>query len=309
VTAGEVRLIANPLAGGGRALRHANIAMRVLAGAGLACRLVVPESAAATSEATRRAAADGAAAILACGGDGTVHTVLQELVGTPVPLGIIAGGSGDDVAAALGFPTGDSGEVMAGAVVASLRSGLVRNVDLAHVRTADGGVHYFLGVLSTGFDSNVNERANAMSRLGGHRYNVAIVRELASFRPLAYQVNIDGEAIDRAGMLVSVGNGPRYGGGMLVCPSARVDDGVLDVTWLGEVSKATFLRVLPTVFKGTHVRHPSVRTYRGRRIDIAAPGQIAYADGERLGPLPVSIEVRPGALRVLSAGPAGEDVA
>jgi diacylglycerol kinase (ATP) len=301
VPSGEIRLVANPTAGGGRALRHASVAIRALHAAGLPCRLILPESAAATREATREAAADGAAALVACGGDGTVHTVLQELVGTALPLGIIAGGSGDDIAAALGFPTGDSGEQMASALVRSLNGGGVRTIDLAHVRTADGAVHYFLGVMSTGFDSNVNERANAMSRLGGHRYNVAIVRELASFRPLDYEVRIDGVVHHAAGMLVSIGNGSRYGGGMLVCPDALMDDGILDVTWLGEVSKATFLRVLPTVFKGTHVQHPSVRTYRGRRIDVAAAGQIAYADGERLGPLPASIEVRPGALRVLSA--------
>ena len=100
-------------------------------------------------------------------------------------------------------------------------------------------------------------------------------------------------------MLVSVGNGSRYGGGMRICPDARSDDGLLDVTWLGAVSKPTFLRVFPSVFRGTHVEHPAVRTFRGRSMRIAAEGQIAYADGERIGPLPVEIEVRPSALRVL----------
>jgi diacylglycerol kinase (ATP) len=198
---------------------------------------------------------------------------------------------------------------MASALVALLGSGLVRSVDVAEVRTGDGVAHFFLGVMSTGFDSNVNERANAMSRLGGSRYNIAIVRELASFRPLEYSVRIDGTDHTSTGMLVSVGNGPRYGGGMLVCPDARVDDGILDLTWLNEVSKATFLRVLPTVFKGAHVKHSSVHTYRGRHIEISSPDQIAYADGERLGPLPVSVDVRPGVLRVLSNRPAGQDVA
>jgi diacylglycerol kinase (ATP) len=183
--------------------------------------------------------------------------------------------------------------------VAAVRSGCHRLLDVGVARTSDGVERFFLGVLSTGFDSSVNERANALPRLGGQRYTVAIARELASFRPLQYDVDIDGVPVRGPAMLVSVGNGPRYGGGMRVCPAAVPDDGLLDVTWLSAVSKATFLRVFPSVFKGTHVEHPSVRTYRGRSLFISAPGQIAYADGERIGPLPVQIDVRPGTLRVL----------
>ena len=175
----------------------------------------------------------------------------------------------------------------------------MRVLDVGAARSDDGVERFFLGVLSTGFDSSVNERANAMRRLAGHRYNIAIVRELASFRALDYDVVIDGVRERAPGMLVSVGNGSRYGGGMRICPDALSDDGLLDVTWLGAVSKPTFLRVFPSVFRGTHVEHPAVRTFRGRSIRIAAEGQIAYADGERIGPLPVEIEVRPSALRVL----------
>jgi diacylglycerol kinase (ATP) len=215
-----------------------------------------------------------------------------------VPLGIVAGGSGDDIAAGLGFTTGGADEIARG-LVAAVTGDSSRVLDVGMARTSDGVERYFLGVLSTGFDSSVNERANAMRRLAGHRYNVAIARELASFRALDYDVVIDGVREQRPGMLVSVGNGSRYGGGMRVCPAALPDDGLLDVTWLGAVSKATFLRVFPSVFRGTHVDHPAVRTYRGRSLRIAADGQVAYADGERIGPLPVEIEVRPAALRVL----------
>jgi len=146
----------------------------------------------------------------------------------------------------------------------------------------------------------VNERANAMARLGGQRYNVAILRELASFRPVPYEVTIDDRTVSAEGMLVSIGNGQRYGGGMLVCPAALMDDGELDITWLGAVSTLTFLRALPLVFKGTHVDKPYVTTYRGRTLTVSAPGQIAYADGERIGPLPISVRTVPGALRVLA---------
>jgi diacylglycerol kinase (ATP) len=296
--AGDVWLIANPLAGGGRGARHASVVARTLQQAGLPCRLVQPSSAADSTAAARSAIRADARAVVACGGDGTVNAVLQAMVGSGVPMGMVAGGSGDDIAAGLGYPI-HGAEAIAEAMVAALAGGEVRVLDVGAARSDDGVERFFLGVLSTGFDSSVNERANAMRRMAGHRYNIAIVRELASFRALDYDVVIDGIRERAPGMLVSVGNGSRYGGGMRICPDARSDDGLLDVTWLGAVSKPTFLRVFPSVFRGTHVEHPAVRTFRGRSIRIAAEGQIAYADGERIGPLPVEIEVRPSALRVL----------
>lgn len=294
-----VWVIANPIAGGGRGARHASIVTKALHDAGIHCRLEHPASAAATTEATKAAVTDGAPAVLAAGGDGTVHAVLQSLVGTDTALGIIAGGSGDDVAASLGFPTKEPAQ-MAPTFIRALSTRATRQVDVGHVTAANGTERYFVGVMSTGFDSAVNERANTMTRLGGQRYNVAIMRELASFRPVPYKVTIDGRTIHGEGMLVSLGNGPRYGGGMLVCPSAVMDDGQLDITWLGAVSTLTFLRALPLVFKGTHVRKTYVSTYRGREFAIVAPGQIAYADGERIGPLPIAVRTLPGALRVLA---------
>lgn len=296
---GTVWLIANPVAGGGRGVRHAGVAARELRTAGFLCREVQPATAADTVRTAAEAVSSGAAAVVACGGDGTVNAVLQSIVGSDIPLGIVAGGSGDDIAAGLGITTGGADAIAAG-LIRALRTDAWRAIDVGEARTLDGTHRYFLGVLSTGFDSSVNERANAMSRLGGQRYNVAIVRELASFRPLAYDVTIDDLRITGPGMMVSVGNGPRYGGGMRVCPDAQSDDGLLDVTWLGQVSKVTFLRVFPSVFKGTHVAHPAVRTYRGTDLTIDARGQIAYADGERIGPLPVSVQVRPAAVRVLA---------
>jgi diacylglycerol kinase (ATP) len=86
---------------------------------------------------------------------------------------------------------------------------------------------------------------------------------------------------------------------MKVCPSAKADDGELAVTVLGEVPTRTFLRVFPRVFSGSHVSHPSVKTYTGTTVRVDAPGMVAYADGERLGPVPVEVSLLPGAIRVL----------
>lgn len=297
--AGEIWLIANPTAGAGRGRHSAALAADALGGAGILCRLVQPTSAQGTADAAGEAVRSGAATVLACGGDGTVHDVAQALVGTEAALGIVPCGSGDDIAAALGFPVGDPAAVST-YLISAIEAGSTRLVDVGHVTAGDGTTSYFLGVLSTGFDSAVNERANTMARLGGQRYNVAMVRELASFRPSHYELRLDDEVISGEAMLVAVGNGPTYGGGMRICPRATTDDGQLDVTWLSAMSKPTFLRAFPSVFTGHHVTHPAVRTFRGRNLTISASGQVAYADGERVGPLPVAIEARADALRVLT---------
>ena len=131
---------------------------------------------------------------------------------------------------------------------------------------------------------------------------LAVARELPVFRPIPYVVEVDGQRRETGAMLVAVANGPSYGGGMRVCPDAVLDDGLLDVLVLSEISIPAFLRVFPRVFAGTHVRHPAVEVLRGQRVRLVAKGVVAYADGERVGPLPLTCAVVPGALRVLVPG-------
>jgi diacylglycerol kinase (ATP) len=132
------------------------------------------------------------------------------------------------------------------------------------------------------------------------RYNVAIVGELRVFRPLPFVLTVDGERWETEAMLVAVGNGKSYGAGMRVCPGAEVDDGLLDVTVLGPVSKPEFLKAFPRVFKGTHVTHPAVTCRRAKVVSLESPGVTAYADGEYLADLPVTCTNVPGAVRVLA---------
>lgn len=102
-------------------------------------------------------------------------------------------------------------------------------------------------------------------------------------------------------MLIAVGNAPWYGKGMKMCPDASITDGLLDLTIVHPVSRATLVRIFPTVYPGKHVDHPNVETRTARRISIAAPGIVAYADGERIGPLPLTAEAVPGAVKVLTS--------
>ena len=117
------------------------------------------------------------------------------------------------------------------------------------------------------------------------RYNLATLAELRVFKPLPYTLELDGERSQLDAMLVAVGNGPSYGGGLRMCEGALLDDGMLDVVIIKPMSKAELLRVYPRLFKGTHVTHPAYEHHRVRRVSVAAPGIVGYADGERLGPL------------------------
>jgi diacylglycerol kinase (ATP) len=156
-------------------------------------------------------------------------------------------------------------------------------------------------VLGAGFDSRVNDRANRMTwPKGKMRYNRAILAELRVFTPLPFVVTIDGERIETEAMLVAVGNAPSYGAGIKVCPDALIDDGLLDVTIGGPMSKVEFLKLYPKLSSGGHRDHPAVRMLRGREVRIESPGINAYADGEYTGPLPITCTVVPAAVQVLA---------
>ena len=289
----DVAIIVNPAAGRGRSRAVGTALQARLAMLGADARVIQPLPG-RTSRAAREAAAQGAEVVVACGGDGTVHQVLQGVCGSGAALAIAPSGTGNDIASVV-HAGRVSVERMAGAILHRRR----RAIDVGSAQ-GESGTEYFLGVLSTGFDSTVNERANAMRWPGGRaRYLAGVAIELPRFSAREYEVDLDGETYRGRALLVCVANAGTYGGGMRVCPDARVDDAQLDITWVDDIAKADFLRVLPSVFSGAHVRHPAVRTMRCRRASIRAHGQVAYADGERLGPLPVDVCVQPGALHVV----------
>ena len=224
--------------------------------------------------------------VIAVGGDGLVNLAIQEIARTPIPLAVIPAGTGNDFCRALGWGTDEVESILERAV-----SIPPNPIDLGVVNGS-----WFGAILSTGFDSVVNERANRMRwPRGPMKYNVAMVRELFGFKPHHYEITVDGHSRSTKAMLIAVGNGVSYGGGMKVCPGARIDDGLFDIMILKPVSIIEFLRVFPRVYAGTHVSHPAVEVLRGTQIAISAPA-IAYADGERVGPLPAHAQCVAGAL-------------
>ncbi|MCL8025874.1 diacylglycerol/lipid kinase family protein [Nocardioides bruguierae] len=287
----RVALLSNPTAGKGRGAAARETALQVLGSAGVEVVDLVGTDAADAQRLAAQAVAEGVDALLAAGGDGMVHLATQVLAGTGTPLGVVPAGTGNDVARHLGLPRDD--------VAAAVRHLLTAQV--TPVDVADAGGTAFVTVLCAGFDAIVNERANQMRWPRGQmRYNLATLAELRTFRPLGYRLELDGKHVELEAMMVSVGNLPSFGGGLRIAEGARVDDGFLDVVVIKPVSKLELVKTYPKLFKGTHLSHPAFERYRVRSVDVVADGIVAYADGERLGPLPMTVTARPGALHVLS---------
>jgi diacylglycerol kinase (ATP) len=242
------------------------------------------------------------------GGDGMVNLGTNLVAGTKVPLGIVPSGTGNDMARSLGLPF-DNTE----AAVVALGEALQhppRIIDAARIAYTDDETgkpaeRWFACALSAGFDSTVNERANLMHNpKGPSRYIIALGIELAKLKPYHYTLTLDGTEHVIDANMVSIGNGVSLGGGMKITPDAKLDDGLLDILIVKPIGRVNFVRIFPSVFKGTHLRHPKVSILRAKNVRIAGDGVLIYADGERIGPAPVDVQVVPGALRVLAPLPA-----
>ena len=290
----QIALLVNPTSGRGRGARVGRAVAARLRDAGLAVRELAGRDVRESQDLALEAVEQGTDALVVVGGDGMVHLGLQAIGGTDVPFGVAPAGTGNDFARAVGVPRGDP--IAAADIVVA---GAERRIDLG--RTGD---QWFGGVVAAGFDARVNDRANRMTWPRGRmRYNVAMLIELGVFRPVPYVLELDGERWETSAMLVVAGNIPSYGGGMKVTPDAVVDDGLLDVMVVKPLSTARFLTVFPRVYSGSHVTLPFVEIRRAKQVRIDAPGITAYADGERLGPLPQTFEAVPSALRVMVPPP------
>lgn len=236
--------------------------------------------------------------LIVVGGDGMVSLGVNVLAQSKIPLGIVAAGTGNDMARGLGLPYSKPEASLSELI--ELLGQQPRTIDLARIESAQGERWYGC-VLSAGFDALVNERANRMGwPKGPSRYTIALLLELAGLRTRRYRIEVDGVPREVEAVLIAVGNNSSLGGGMKITPDAKLDDGELDVLIGHRFNRRTLLKVFPRVFAGTHTTHPAVEMLRVKRIRIDTEGLAAYADGERVGPLPVDIEVVPNALRVFA---------
>lgn len=278
----------NPRAGNGRTLEISEEVQGFLANRGEESRLVIAPNGAELSLRLHEIVANSGKnlkGIFAVGGDGLAHLILQVAVPAQIPFVVIPAGTGNDFARSLGHSRNQLVSLLKRVVTTPPRA-----IDLGNVDS-----EWFGAILSTGFDSVVNERANSLRwPKGAARYNAAIALELPKFRAIEYELTVDGNSMKIEAMLIAVGNGKSYGAGMKICPDARLDDGLFDLVILEPVSTVEFIKVFPQVYSGKHIDHPHVTSIRAQKVRIEG-ASIAYADGERIGPAPVSAECIAGA--------------
>jgi diacylglycerol kinase (ATP) len=285
----EVQVLGNPAARGGTG--DVERVVDELRAGGRRATMLRADSAAAAAEQAREAVAAGAERLVVVGGDGLVRIAVDAAAGSETVLGIVPQGTGNDFARALGLLDGDLAD--------HLRRALDAPAAVDAMRTYHGWV---ASVATAGFSGDVTARANGLRwPRGQQRYTVATVLQLPRLRRLHARITVDGVVHEADNTMLSIGNTAYFGGGMRICPDARPDDGLLHVVVIGPVGKGTFLRVFPRVFGGGHVRHPDVQTYTGRTVRVEGEDGEMWADGDLLGPIPLTCEVVPRALQVAGA--------
>ncbi|WP_109523845.1 MULTISPECIES: YegS/Rv2252/BmrU family lipid kinase [Nocardia] len=303
-------VVTNRLSGLGKGHDTATAAVARLAERGVEITEIRAPSAAESVRLVRDSLTDPAGApdaVICVGGDGLVCVILEAIAETGVPLGLIPSGTGNDLARALGVPTDDP--VAAADLVLA---GRTRVVDLGRIESTGIAPMWFATVTGTGFDARVTLRANEMRwPKGPSRYSFAALAELAGGLAVPYRIELSGVApgaldnpagdtvLETEAVMVAVGNSRTYGGGMLICPDAEMDDGLLDLTVVGKVSRLEMLKLLPALSAGKRIDHPATKRYRVAQVTLSAPSAPATADGEPAGMLPATLRAVPGALTVL----------
>jgi len=283
----RLQLVVNPVAGGGRANKLLPTVQRALADHDL---LVTPTTSLNHADELTAAAISDDRVVVAMGGDGLVGRVAGTVAELDGLMAVVPGGRGNDFARVIGIPK----DVVS--ACALIPHAVETAVDLGYVED-----RAFVGIASVGFDSEVQERVlRTKVPLGEAVYLYGALATIRAWRPARFTYAIDGVEGEVTGWSVVVANTGMYGGGMHIAPSASVTDGALEVVTISECSRRHFLRVLPRVFKGTHVSDPVVGVHRGVRVELEADRPFrVFADGDPIGSLPCTITVKPSALRLL----------
>jgi diacylglycerol kinase (ATP) len=290
----------NPAAGKGRAVRDRDAIREALARAGVSGTFVETQRAGHATALAEDAAKDGAEVVVAIGGDGTVNEVVNGLLRVPEnrrpAFGVVPDGTGNDYGFLLGLRPGDL-------------DGAARTIAAGHTRVLDAGEvngRFFANSVGLGFDGAVAETASKVRYLKGFpAYLWSVFAVLRTWENFDLTLTVDGRTIEGRALLAAVANGPRSGGGFLLAPEAKADDGLFDVCRLGDLGKLEALRHLPKALDGSHLGLPWVTIPRGREVVLASDRPLtAHIDGNLAtgvaNPEPLRIRILPRALRVLA---------
>jgi diacylglycerol kinase (ATP) len=288
-------VVVNPAAGGGRTARVWPRLRERLA-ATLPAEHVETRGPGDGERLAREAATAGAPLVVAVGGDGTVNEVVNGVraAGAQTTVGVVLTGRGCDASRNFGVPRDPL------AAVRALGDGRDAQFDLGCADWADGRRRWFAISAGAGFDAAVARRAQALPMRGTWSYLAAVLVSVRRHRPTDALLQLDGGPQERVPLTAVVAaNGRWFGGGMKIAPDADAADGLLDVVVLGALGRLELLRWLPTIYSGTHVRHPRVHVRRARRVRVSGPTALpTHVDGEPVGATPVEFSIEPGALRL-----------
>lgn len=282
-------MLVNPVAGAGRALRI----WRSLASSASAPRgpwdVVYTEAPGHATVLARKAIDEGTERLVVVGGDGTIQETAQALEGTGTILGVVRAGTGNDFARTLRIPK-DPFE----ALKVACEGPYVQN-DLGRVNG-----HLFVNIAGLGFDAEVAAWChNRMRAAGPVIYIVGVFAQLMRFSPQMMTFSLDGQKFEERCLVLAVGTGRYYGGGMMMCPGADPSDGLFDVCVGGNLGKLQTIRLLTMVFSGRHVGQPKITVYRARSIIVDSPAKLSiHADGEPVGHVPAEFTLSGGKLLV-----------
>ncbi len=302
----RVRVIVNPLAGRGHAAQVAPQVARELEALGVDHEMVRTRYAGEAVDLARQASEEGCDVVVAVGGDGTTHEVVNGLMtdgagGEIAMLGCLPAGSGNDFA----LMNGAVADVAEGC--RSLTNGSVRTLDVGRV-TVDGTLtRYFDNVVGIGFDALVARATQGVKHLRGAALYLPVVLKttFVTMRPPWMRIEYDDHVIETRALMAVVANGPREGGTFLVAPQAKTDDGWLDLVVADSVSRLKVLGMIPHFLKGTHLDKACVRSDVAKRVRITSEEPLyLHVDGEIICDVAheVVVEILPAALRMVAAG-------
>ncbi|WP_199426887.1 diacylglycerol/lipid kinase family protein [Thermaerobacillus caldiproteolyticus] len=290
--------IVNKISGNGKGLKVWKKVEKLLQGKRVNYQVRFTERPKHAVEIAKELSSEQCDAVVAVGGDGTVHDVANGLIDSNIPLGVIPAGSGNDFARALDIPMDYK------KALERILMGKQRKIDIGRI-----GNEYCITVTGIGFDGKVAEVNNASKykswlnfiRLGDLSYGLSFLHVLLKYRPVNIQLKVDGKNLVFFNVwLIAIANIPNYGGGIRICPDAYYNDGLFDICIVHNMTKWELLRTFPKAYKGRHIFHPCVTIIKGKQVEVISELPIiVQGDGELLTKTPVNVTIHKDALLII----------
>lgn len=289
----EIKVILNPVAGRGNAGKERELIRQVLVDYHCHFHLEETKEHNEAVEIAKEAAKKGFDLVIAAGGDGTINQVVNGLVGSGIPLGVISCGTGNDFARMIGMPTSIS------AGIHQILTGDIKWIDLCRVNQ-----RYYVSSVGAGFDGQVAHLVNKGIRFlkGMPAYLFGVFKTLLSHKNYPIRLTVDGHHYEFKSLLVAVNNSTSYGGGIMITPNARIDDGLLEICAAQDLNLFEILSCLPLAVKGSHQNLKKVQMLKGKEVILESEAPLYYQiDGEVLQDQVLRFTIFPRSLPVKGA--------